>query len=265
MRASIRSVPHLVRIAAASHVAYRAEMTIWILTSITPLIMLAMWDAVAQEGPVAGFGRSEMARYFVAVLIARQLASSWLIHELNWEIRSGRLSNRLLRPQNVFFTYAVWMLTAWPFRLAVLTPVVAVLVILRPDMVEIPSVEVLGLFFISVFLAWLMNFLVQALFGMMSFWLDKSDGLFGVWFAVWSLLSGYVAPLAVFPESLHTVLKLSPFAGMLAVPAEILGGFLPAEEAWGAMGVQLVWCGLFFVAARGLWRRGIRRYGAYGG
>ena len=80
-------------------------------------------------------------------------------------------------------------------------------------------------------LAWLINFLIQALFGILAFWMDKSDALFGIWFALYSLLSGYVAPLATFPESLRPLLLALPFRGMLGVPVEVLGGFLTTSEA----------------------------------
>ena len=53
MTALVRALPDLFRVGFAGIVAYRAEMTIWILTATLPLIMLALWNAVAAEGPVA--------------------------------------------------------------------------------------------------------------------------------------------------------------------------------------------------------------------
>ena len=259
-----KATPDLVRISVARHVAYRSELTIWVLTAVLPLIMLMLWDAVAADGPVAGFGRDEMARYFAAALIVRQFTGAWLIWEINHEIRTGGMSTRLLRPFNVFYPYAVWMLTAMPFRAVILAPVVAVLVLWRPELVASPSGLSLALFVISLALAWLMNFLIQALFGIFSFWIDKSDGLFGVWFAAYSLLSGYVAPLAVFPASWRPVLDVLPFRGLLAVPVELLGGFLDPADAIDDLALQAGWCMFFGMIATWAWGRGVRRYGAFG-
>lgn len=264
MTAWLRATPTLARVAFASHVAYRAEMTIWVLTSILPLIMLALWDAVARDGPVAGFGQVELARYFTAALICRQLTGAWLVYELNWEIRSGRLSTRLLRPFDVFYPFAVWMLVAWPFRMIIMAPMIGALVAWRPELWVVPTAGSLALFGLSIVLAWLMNFLVQAVFGILSFWIDKSEGLFGVWFAVWTLLSGYVAPLAAFPERVQAVLRWLPFRGMLATPVELLGGFVTPQDALGDVAIQGIWVVILFTLVRVLWSRGLARYGAFG-
>ena len=58
----LRATPTLFRVGFADVVAYRAEMAIWVLTATMPLIMLALWNAVASQGPVAGYGQVEMAR-----------------------------------------------------------------------------------------------------------------------------------------------------------------------------------------------------------
>lgn len=260
----LRAIPDLARVAFAGVVAYRAEMTIWILSATMPLIMLALWHAVAEGGQVAGFGQVEIARYFAATLMVRQLTSVWLVWELNFEIRTGKLSPRLLKPMHPLVQSAVEMITAVPVRLLVLTPLVLALVAWRPELVALPSIGGFALFLVSLALAWTLNFLVQAVFATLSFWLDKTDALFGVWFAFYTLLSGYVAPHAFFPEWSETLLRVLPFRGMLALPVELLGGFLTPAEAAVDLAIQLGWVVFFFVALRLLWRRGIVRYGAYG-
>lgn len=264
MTAALRALPDMFRVAVAGLVAYRAEMTIWILTATLPLIMLALWHAVASDGPVAGFGQEELARYFTATLLVRQLSSVWLIWELNFEIRSGRLSTRLLKPMHPLLSSGVYMVAALPFRVVILSPILVALIVWKPSLWAVPSPLALLLFAWTMAIAWLLAFLVQAVFATLSFWLDKTDGLFGVWFAVWMLLSGYVAPLDVFPEWAHGALTVLPFRGMLALPVELLGGFLEPEDAALDVAIQAGWALVFFVVARLLWRRGIRRYGAYG-
>ena len=88
-----RALPAMFRIGFAELVAYRAEMVIWILSATTPLIMLALWNRVVSEAPLAGFGPTEITRYFAATLVVRQLTSAWLVWQLNWMIRTGSLSN----------------------------------------------------------------------------------------------------------------------------------------------------------------------------
>lgn len=263
-RAYARSAPALLRVGVASMVAYRAEMVIWILSATMPLIMLALWNAVTAERAVAGFGPVEMTRYFAATLIVRQFTAAWIVWELNHQIRTGGLSPKLLRPLNPLWFEAIVMLAALPLRMVVLAPILAALVLWRPELVAVPGPAELMLFAISVGLAWLLQFLVQAAFALVAFWWDQSMGLFGLWFSVWMLLSGYIAPLDVFPAWARPVLDWLPFRAMLSVPVELLGGFTTAAEALPGVGLQLLWVAGFAALVRWMWARGVARYGAFG-
>lgn len=260
----LRALPTLVRVSVARHVAYRAEMTIWILTATLPLIMLALWTSVVAGQDIAGFGEAEVARYFVATLIVRQITGAWIVWELSWSIRQGSLSPHLLRPFHPLIQWAVWVLVAIPFRLAVLFPVVALLAAWRPELVALPSAVQAAQFGLAVALAWVLSYLVQCAFGLLAFWLDKSDGLYDMWLAVWGILSGYVVPIAFFPPLAREVLGWLPFRAMLGLPVELLGGFLSPEEAWPALALSAAWTGVAWVVVAVLWRRGLVRYGAFG-
>lgn len=263
-RLALRATPTLAKVSVSRHVAYRAEMTIWILSSLLPLVMLALWNAVAADGPIAGFDQEQVARYFVATLVCRQLTGAWVIWELSFLIRTGRLSAHLLRPFPPLYVHALWMLTAMPFRLAILSPVVAALILWRPDLLAFPGWSALALTALSLGLAWLLNFLVQVCFGLAAFWVDKSDGLFAFWTSLWFLLSGYVAPLAFFPDAWRGVLDWLPFRATLAVPVELLGGFMAPADAWPDLLRQLGWIAVAWAIAAWMWKRGVARYGAFG-
>ena len=264
VRHAIRAMPTLFRVGFAGLVAYRAEMVIWILSATMPLIMLALWNTVVTEAPLEGFGPTEITRYFAATLVVRQLTSAWLLWHLNWMIRSGQLSPLLLRPMHPLIHEAVTMLAAMPMRMVILAPLLVGLIAWRPELLAWPGAAALALCAVSIALAWLLTFLFQAVFGMLAFWTEQSQGLFGVFFTVWMLLSGYIAPLALFPGGIQRVLAWLPFRGMLAVPVELLAGLLdPADAAWD-LAVQIGWVAILLGLTAALWRAGIRRYGAYG-
>ena len=133
MRRLFRSYVALVKAGFAEMVAYRAELFIWILSATTPVIMLLVWDRAAENGPIQGFDRPDFARYFTASLVVRQLASAWLVWELNHLIRTGELSPALLKPVHPFAFRAAENLVALPFRIVVLAPLVGLLVLWRPE------------------------------------------------------------------------------------------------------------------------------------
>lgn len=260
----LRAVPTMFRLGFAQMVAWRAEMVIWFLTSTLPLVMLGLWNAVADGGPVAGLGQAELARYFVATLIVRQLTGSWLLWSLNYQIRTGALSAKLLKPVHPLWLEAITMVSAMPFRVIVLAPFVALLVVWRPELWATPSPASFALAVLSTAMAWALWFLFQAWFGMLAFWLEQSLGLFQGFFVAWMVFSGYVAPMATFPPWLRTVASVLPFRSMLAVPVELLGGFLAPVDALPDLAAQAGWLLVMFTLVALTWSRGLRRYGAYG-
>ncbi|MEQ1502954.1 MAG: ABC-2 family transporter protein [Myxococcota bacterium] len=259
-----RALPDLARVSFAGAIAYRAEMAIWILTTLLPLIMLAMWNAVAEDGPIVGFDAGSLVRYFAINLLVRQLTSSWLVWELNYEIRTGRLSTKLLKPMHPFVQHGMDTVVAMPLRVAILIPILGLLFGWRPDAWRTPSPVEAALFVGSIAAAWTLNFLIQALIATGAFWIDKSDSVFAVWFAVWAPLSGYIAPIAMFPDWAQPIVRSLPFFGTLGLPVELLGGFVSVRDAALPLAIQLGWVGAMFGLVAFAWRRGIARYGAYG-
>ena len=260
----LRAMPELLRVGLAGMVAYRAELLIWILTATLPLVMLALWDTVAADGPVAGLGQAELARYFAVTLIVRQVTGAWVVWSLNWEIRSGTLSPKLLRPVHPLWVSGAETVAAIPLRLVVLIPLLGLLVAWRPELVAWPGAPWFLLGFLSAALAAGLAFLAQAFFGILSFWLDQSMGLLGLWFSAWAVCSGYVAPLAVFPDWARLTLDLLPLKSMLGTPVELLAGQLSGPDALWAVALQAAWLVVAFALVSFTWTRGVRRYGAFG-
>ena len=260
----LRATPTLARISFADLVAYRAEMVIWILTSTLPLVMLGLWNTVVAGAPIRGFDQPSMARYFAATLIVRQLTGAWLIWEMSWEIRTGAMSPKLLRPIHPLWTSAWNMAAALPFRMLILAPLIGGIIAWRPDLWRTPTEFEFAAFCVSVGLAWCLAFLVQAAFATLAFWFDQAVGIFGIWFGLYGVFSGYVAPLAMFPEKWSGILRWLPFRALLAIPVEIVGGWADTTTIWEGLAIQAFWTALFAVLTAILWTRGVRRYGAYG-
>src|SRR5215831_15107267 len=84
---SVRALPTLFKVGFLEAVAYRAELLVWVLSTTMPLIMLALWSAVAREAPVGRFGQMDFVAYFLATFIVRQLTGAWVAWEMNWEVR----------------------------------------------------------------------------------------------------------------------------------------------------------------------------------
>jgi ABC-2 type transport system permease protein len=260
-----RAYPTLLRVGLAEAVAYRAEMLVWMLTTTMPLVSLALWSAVAETAPVGRFTQQGFATYFLATLLIRQLTGSWLVWELNQEIRSGTLSRRLLRPIHPLISYSAENLAAIPLRAAMTLPAAIVwLVVLEPGALPHTPLAVLAAIF-SVIGAWLINFFTMALIGSLAFYLESSTAIFDLWMVAFMLLSGYLVPLELFPPVLRGVAHALPFRYTIAFPVEIATGLLRGDAMLRELGYQWAYVLGVGTAAILAFRSGVRRFSAFGG
>ena len=265
IRSAARAFPTLLRVGFAAAVAYRAEFLIWILTTNMSLVMLALWNAVAREAPVGQYGQKEFVAYFLTVLVVRLLTSSWVVWEMNYELRQGLLAFRMLRPVHPMVHYAAENLAALPVRALFALPIAAVsLWAMGPEQVS-HDPALVAMFVASVLLAWLINFLAMAIIAVAGFWVDSSLSMFQVWFGVYMLLSGYLLPLPLLPGWLLAAARWLPFRYMLSLPVEVLLGQHDRLGALAQLSAQAAWAAVLFAALGLAWRAGVHRFNAYGG
>ncbi len=264
-RRVVRAFPGMFRVGLAAAFAYRSEFLIWVLTTNMPLVMLALWSAVARDAPVGRFGERDFAAYFLAALIVRLLTSSWVVWEMNWEIRQGTLSTRLLRPIHPFLSYAIDNLAALPMRMVVALPiaVVALAVVGGGHLARDPVAWLaLGP---AIAGAWAANFAVMALIGTLGVFIDSSLAVFDAWLALYVVFSGYIVPLELLPAGVHHVARWLPYRYLLSFPVEIVTGQLSRRDLLVALGVQWLYVGLALLLALRLWRAAVARFAAFGG
>jgi ABC-2 type transport system permease protein len=260
----LRAFPTLLRVGFADAVAYRAEMLVWMLTATMPLVGLALWSAVAEAAPVGRFAQRDFVGYFLAVMVVRQLTSSWVVWEMNMDVRTGAMARRLLKPVPPLAAYAAENLAAIPLRALFALPFAVLgLVLAAPAGIGDPAR--LAIFAVSLVGAWLVTFATMAAVGSLSFFLGSSSALFDVWFAGFVLFSGYIVPTELLPGWTRTAATLLPYRYLLAFPVETLLGLLGREQALADLGRQWAWVVVSWTLALALFRAGLRRWAAFGG
>src|SRR5262249_53620035 len=262
----LRAAPTLLRIGLADAFAYRAEFLVWVLTTTLPLIMLALWSAAVQAGgPIGRFGQADFVAYYLAALIVRQMSGSWVVWELNMEIRQGMLPMRLGRPLHPLVFFAAESLAALPMRGVIAIPVAALLLFTvgRSHVTHDPLL--LAMFIASLLGAWLLQYAVLAIIGTLGMFVESSLAFFDVWLGLFSVLSGYLVPLELFPGWVHRLTHWLPFRYILGFPVEILTRGLSRAQAAAELAIQWGFALLMCLAASRLWRAGLRRYQAFGG
>ncbi|NBD13992.1 MULTISPECIES: ABC-2 family transporter protein [Corallococcus] len=265
LRTSLRALPTLLRIGFSEAVAYRAEMVVWVLATTMPLIMLALWSAVARGGDVGRFGQAEFTGYFLAAFCVRQLTSSWVAWMLSYEVKQGTLAMRLLRPISPLLSYATEVLAGIPLRVAVVLPVLGISVWAVGGRAVPASLGGWGLFALGITGGWLITFYLNVMLGALSLYLESSQKLMEIYMVLFFVCSGYMFPVEFFPPGLRAVMDALPFRYQMGLPVELMTGAHAPAEAWGLLAKQWAWVAGLGVGATLLWRRGLARFAAFGG
>lgn len=262
---TLRALPTMLRIGFAEALAYRAEFLVWILAYTMPLIMLALWVAVAKEAPVGRFDEKAFQAYFLATLVTRLLTGAWVVWEMNQEVKQGTLSMRLLRPVHPLLSYFTDNVGALPMRLLIVLPILGGTVLwLGPGVLTHDPVQ-LVIVPLTYAGAFVMTFALMAAIGALAFYWEQSLSVFDLYLGLYFVFSGYIMPLELFPGWLRELAAWLPFRYMLSFPVENLLGLTDRAGSLRALAMQWGYVALFVAALLGLWRRGVRRYGAFGG
>jgi ABC-2 type transport system permease protein len=265
VRGTARALPTLLRIGVIESLAYRTELLVWVLTTTMPLIMLALWSAVARDGPVGRYGQAEFTAYFLAVFIVRQVTGSWVAWEMNLEIREGRISSRLLRPVHPLLTYGIEVLAALPLRAAIALPAaVAALWLVGGERIPRDPVVLLA-WLLALVGAWSISYLANACIGCLAFFADSAIRVMDLWLVLFYVFGGYLIPVELFPPALATAARWLPFRYQLGLPVELITASHDRTAALELLAAQWSWVAMLGLAAAALWRVGLRRHGAFGG
>ena len=264
----VRAIPTMLRVGFSEAIAYRAEMIIWVLATTMPLIMLVVWTAVASVSPVQS-GRTwtttAFMAYFLSVFVVRQLVSAWACWEINYEVRQGVLSTRLLRPIHPVISYMAQNVAFVPLRVAVTLPIVALIYFSDARTFLSHSSSTWLIWPLTMLGAWFITFFINILIGALSFFLESSIKLMDVWFSLFFVFSGYLYPLDLFPPWLRTATEWLPFRYQIALPVDLIMGTYDATTVVPLLARQWAWAFGLMALSLWVWRVGVRRFQAYGG
>ena len=229
--------------------------TLVINQAVTPLLGLAVWSAALP-------GRPGVSTYYVALLAVQLMTVSYEHHTFSNGIYAGDLSGDLLKPQPVVVTtlganvaLRIWhLLIGLPLILAA-GLVAGVSFDVKHVLLAIPAVV----------LAATLRFLFTYSLALSAFWTQRAQGVVGFGATLIFLLGGVAAPITLFPERIRPLGEALPFRAMIGFPAEIASESLDGAQVLAGYVWQVLWIGVFVLAAMIVWRSGVRRYTAVGG
>jgi len=253
----------------AEMIEYRAEIALWAIATMQPLIMMGVW-AQAGESGLFSFTQIHIFRYFIAVFLIRQITIVWIIHHFEFLMVTGRLSPHLLHPIDPCIRYILMHLGEQWTRLPFALLIVGFFIFLYPDTLTggaegaawWPGWLNLSLAVVTCYAAFILRFFMQYALCMAAFWHERVGAMDAVLFLPYAFCSGLLFPFEALPDALRDVLLWTPFPYMVWFPATLMvGGEVPMMRAALTMAG---WTVFFFVLYRYFWHRGLKHYSAMG-
>jgi len=261
---------YVISIGLQSNLAYRVNYLTRTLFSFIPLFaMLSLWRTIYQNhgGGASGFTQSEMMFYYLLVAVVDVLTA---VNEDDWQIatdiREGNISQFLLKPIDyLWYRLCLFFSGRIAFIAVAAVPLGLFLAWFHQYVLPPASLAAALVFPVSLVLTALLQFFVSYAMAMLAFWMLEISTFIFILFAFEYLASGHLFPLAILPPGLQHALYFTPFPYQLYFPISIYLGKSAGAEMWIGLGIQLLWVGAAYFFARWMWRRGIRKYSAFGG
>jgi len=262
---------HVIGVGIQNNLTYRVNYLTRTLFGFIPLFaMLSLWRTIyAQQGgaPLSGYTAARMVFYYLMVAVVDVLTA---VNEDDWQIaadiREGNISQFLLKPIDyLWYRLCLFLAGRVTFISMAALPLAVFIFCFRGYFVGPANGTAFAAFLVSIVLTALLQFFVSYTMAMLAFWLLEISTFIFILFAFEYLASGHLFPLDLLPPPLMHALFYTPFPSMLYVPIGIYLGSLSGHGIVRALLLQAGWVAAGYALARFAWRRGIKKYAAFGG
>lgn len=220
---------------------------------------------------IEGYSFRDMVAYYLLAMIVRAFSSMpGLTTGIARQIQTGEVKKFMIQPvdmlgclliQRIAHKLVYYVIAAAPFAL--------VFYICRSFFVSgWPDAEVMVAFVLSLLMAFVLGYFIEACMGLVGFWFLEVTSLTFVYMLLNFFLSGHMFPLDLLPTepfNFQQLVDLLPLKYLAYFPAAVFLGKIEGRELWQGMMIQVVWIVIFVTLSRIMWARGVKRYSGFGG
>lgn len=249
--------------------AYRWEFLTEILGSafVPAAVQWVLWYAMFKLGgatEVGGMNYTQMVQYTMVSILFTQVRGGNLDFELQEMIRSGNLSNYLLRPVSVIELVYLRGLAPKLLVAALCLGVGLVFSIVAPEWTGLSPFRLMGAMFLAM-LGNVLHYQFSSALAAAAFYWEEAYSILMVKNLLISFLSGELIPLNMFPDNMAWIWKSLPFYFFVYGPTQFSLGHWSTEQFFVECLRAGVWIMAFGAMVHFTWRVGMKRYLSLGG
>lgn len=249
---------------------YRANFYMGFVSVIFPLtIQYFLWSGLfkaSQSGIVFGYTFTQMLAYAVFASLVTKIISTFFVYEINMDIKEGGMAKYLVKPIS-YFKYNFMSYLGEKSAIVLSSVIIIVALWLGINILgkSVLDIGQLLLFFLSLSLGLVLNFIIFYGICSMGFWMIDASGAIFITTLIGTIISGGIFPLDIFSKQIQFLMHLLPFPYTSYFPVSILCGTITEQEIIEGFVLQAIWIGLAYVISKALWKIGTKRYVAVGG
>lgn len=248
------------------NLAYRSDVfAVFFSEFLSLTVLIYLWISIYHQGnQIGGYSLGALIGYFVLskfiTIVVDSVDMAWLIGDT---IREGAILNYLTKPINFLYKNFFHYLGAVTCRLVIYFFILFLIILATKAL--LPTPITLFYFFVSLFIAIAINYLIDYLIGVSTFYFGFIMGLNFIMFGIISFFSGRVIPIDLLPAWLEAVANLLPFKYIIFLPIEIFSSKIDLLSTFWQLAGGFVWIIILFIFAKLLYANGLKKYEAYSG
>ena len=261
----------ILRICLEERLVYRGDFALGTLMRFLPIVtQIFLWKAIFSangDTSIAGYSYHDFIAYYLLTMVGRAFSSMpGLASGIALQIRNGEIKKFLIQPVDLI---GFLLLSRVAHKLVYYTvaaaPFALVFFLCRGFFPGWPDAGTLAAFLLSLLMAFLLGFFLEATLGMIGFWFLEVSSLLFVYMLFNFFFSGHMFPIDMLPGVWGELVELLPLKYLAYFPAAVFLGKIQGAQLVNELSLELFWIVFFIVASRVALYRGYHRYSGYGG
>lgn len=231
------------------------------------IVLIFMWSAIYDSQTIIkGYTLQEMITYLLVGGLINVIVRNWLSEAVAKDIKNGNLSVFLTKPieyMNYMFFREIGRISV-AFFMSVASQTLVIIFFLDKVILRFDSASHLLLIAFMIILAFITEWLISYLIGLIAFWTDEVDGIYSTASRLRKFFAGGYFPLSLLPPLFVNISFALPFAYSFFVPTQLYLGKMDIATGLKGIAIQLFWIFALFVIVKFVWKRGLKRYEGIG-